>query len=175
VRRQKRHSMRHISQNSAHRRPIFRNFVFSITFSNAEHGNPLPVDWLILGQTAAQTFGCAAGAGNEKARNSFTAIPCCPIRPANRSGGYRPALHAADTSTVASSSHVMNLAAVRLRITKLAAQLEPAEMGFIFIAKGSGMLGIRTALMAVKQGQTGPGRPPDEFSGQRGGGWWCMA
>jgi hypothetical protein len=35
--------MRHISQNSAHRRPIFRNFVFSITFSNAEHGNPLPV------------------------------------------------------------------------------------------------------------------------------------
>jgi len=25
-------------------------------------------------------------------------------------GGYRPALHAADTSTVASSSHVMNLA-----------------------------------------------------------------
>ena len=35
--------MRPISQNSAHRRPIFRNFVFSITFSNAEHGNPLPV------------------------------------------------------------------------------------------------------------------------------------
>jgi hypothetical protein len=49
----------------------------------------------------------------------------------------------------------MNLAAVRLRITKLAAQLEPAEMGSIFIAKGSGMLGIRTALMALKQGQEG--------------------
>ena len=26
--------------------------------------------------------------------NSFTAIPCCPIRPPNRSGGHRPAVRA---------------------------------------------------------------------------------